>query len=108
MCQTDGVRLAVDRDGDRNSLRVKLPIDIEQLQYQFIPLALDDIVAPKLLEFHKAAGRSLVCTPVEGPIRLREGFSELLLDVHIVVKPAALDESLVFVWFASGEKAGQE
>lgn len=108
MRQADGVRLAVDRDGDRNSLRVKLPVDIEQLQDQFIPLALDDIVASKLLEFHETAGRSLVCSPIEDPVRLREGFSNLLLDMHIVVKPGALDECFVFAWFAGRENVSQE
>lgn len=108
MGQADGIRLAIDRDGNLISLRVKLPINIEQLQDQFIPLAFNDIVASELLKFYEAAGRSLVCPSIEVPVRLREGFSELLLDVHIVVKPGTLDESFVFAWFAGGEKASQE
>lgn len=91
------VRLPVNADGDLHPLGVEFAINIEQLQGQLVPLALDDIITPVLLELDKAAGIGLIGAAIEAPDRLFKALPDLFLDVLIVVEPAALDKSVVLV-----------
>ena len=102
------IRLPVDSDGDLLPLGVEFAINIEQLQYDLVPLAIGNIIAAVLLKFDKAAGIGLVGAAIEGPDRLFKGLPDLFLDMRIVVEPAALDEGFVLVRGAGPQERCQE
>ena len=101
------VRLPVNADGDLHPLGVEFTVDIEQLQHEFIPIALDDIITPVLLKFHEATGIGLVSAAIEAPDRLFKALPDLFLDVLIVIEPAALDEGFVLVRGAGSQERRQ-
>ncbi len=95
--QTDRIRVLVNLNHHLEAFGVNFAVNIEQFQQEPVLFALQDRITPVLLVFNETAGVGLIIAAIKGPIGLREGLPDLLLDVQVVVEPAALDKSVVLV-----------
>ena len=106
--ELDGVRLPIEFHPNLHPLRVQFTVDMEQLQDNRVPLALEDIVASVLVILYEAAGISFIRAAIEGPKSFLKGFSDNFLDMSIVIVPAALNEYFVLIRGACCENKQHE
>lgn len=103
----DGVCIAIDHDIYLEAFGVEPAVDIEELQQEAIFTAFQDSITTILLGFNEAAGIHLVIAAIKDPGCFRKRFADLLLDMQVVIEPGTLDEGLIFIGNAGGEKSHQ-